>query len=46
MTFGGYIVYLWCLRVYSLFMALEELFAPERSEGENDASSVTNKLYA
>ena len=33
-------------RAYSLFVARVASFAPERSEGPNDATKDTNKLYA
>ena len=33
-------------RAYSLFVARVASFAPERSEGANDATRDTNKLYA
>ena len=33
-------------RAYSLFAARVASFAPKRSEGANDATGVTNKLYA
>ena len=32
-------------RVYSLFVARAASFAPERSEGANDATGNINKLY-
>ena len=38
MTFGGHI--------YSLFVARVASFAPERSQGANDATRDMNKLYA
>ena len=33
-------------RTYSLFVARVASFTPERSEGANDATRDTNKLYA